>query len=564
MSNVRWLVVGTGDIANKRVLPALDAEPRSEVAAVCDTEQARAEAAAAPRRARVFADYEAALGMEEVDAVYLCTPIALHVPHAVRALAAGKHVLVEKPVALNHAQAQELVAASRGSGRRCGVAYFRRFAPKYALAEEMLIEHKTRYGHSSTFVELNDGRILHNAGSAFTVSEDGGMSWSEVFRCTDTDGNSVAPMTESSLVILSGNGVGLAGRMYDKNAKNYGEGMRSNHFLFWRSDDAGKTWQPPIRVTEPGIIGTAGYQNSFLRASSGRILLPVFFFMGQYSGPCDQVLPANGKLVRNQWLPAGDHSYDPSFSCVYVLYSDDDGRTWKRNNNGELMIPLEPASNFHGVNESTMTEVAPGKLLVFMRSGLGRIFQSWSHDNGESWGRPQPTALASSNAPASINTLPNGHLLCVWSQENEEEVNLGFNRTRLSSAISRNGGGVWEFFQNVESMHEAIRVEPGPIHHIAPKEIHYEPGHPAPVRESKHIQESDVYGRWSYPSVRVLKDRVLKRINPVPSNTTPAKTKLRGPNRSASHPSKGPSIPFTILLNEKPVLNKVRLQPNSA
>ena len=138
MSNVRWLVVGTGDIANKRVLPALDAEPRSEVAAVCDTEQARAEAAAAPRRARVFADYEAALGMEEVDAVYLCTPIALHVPHAVRALAAGKHVLVEKPVALNHAQAQELVAASRGSGRRCGVAYFRRFAPKYALAEEML------------------------------------------------------------------------------------------------------------------------------------------------------------------------------------------------------------------------------------------------------------------------------------------------------------------------------------------------------------------------------------------------------------------------------------------
>ena len=80
--------------------------------------------------------------------------------------------------------------------------------------EEMLAEHKTKFFHSSTFVELEDGRILHNAGSAFTVSEDGGLSWSAVSRRKDKKGNPISPMTEPSLVKLSGNGVGLAGRIF--------------------------------------------------------------------------------------------------------------------------------------------------------------------------------------------------------------------------------------------------------------------------------------------------------------------------------------------------------------
>jgi predicted dehydrogenase len=135
---LRWLVVGTGDIANKRVLPALDAEPRSRVAAVCDTVAARAQAAAAPRGARVHTDLAEALRAPDLDAVYLCTPVSLHVPQAIAALRAGKHVLVEKPVALNHPEAQTLVAEAARSNRRCGVAYFRRFAPKYSMARDML------------------------------------------------------------------------------------------------------------------------------------------------------------------------------------------------------------------------------------------------------------------------------------------------------------------------------------------------------------------------------------------------------------------------------------------
>ncbi len=78
------------------------------------------------------------LAESSADAVYIATPIFLHVPHAIQALEAGKHVLVEKPMALNYAEAQELADASEKSGCKCGVSYFRRFSPRYAMAEEML------------------------------------------------------------------------------------------------------------------------------------------------------------------------------------------------------------------------------------------------------------------------------------------------------------------------------------------------------------------------------------------------------------------------------------------
>jgi len=135
---MKWLLLGAGDIARKRVLPALVAEPRSEVVAVCDLDESRAKATASECGARAFTDYASALSDSGADAVYVATPVFLHVPHAIRALESGKHVLVEKPVGVNYAQAAELAAAADGSPKKCGVSYFRRFAPKYAMAKEML------------------------------------------------------------------------------------------------------------------------------------------------------------------------------------------------------------------------------------------------------------------------------------------------------------------------------------------------------------------------------------------------------------------------------------------
>ena len=74
----------------------------------------------------------------------------------------------------------------------------------------------------------------------------------------------------------------------------------------------------------------------------------------------------------------------------------------------------------------------------------------------------QPTVLAASTAPPQLKMLPNGHLRCVWNQEYEQKIRHGYARTRLSSAVSRDGGRVWEFFQNIESIHETTPVKQPP------------------------------------------------------------------------------------------------------
>ena len=374
------------------------------------------------------------------------------------------------------------------------------------LPKLMLAEHDTIWGHS-TFVELEDGRILQVATAWKNYSEDGGLTWSPLSseRMKDVNGN---PVTGNSLVKLPGrNSVGLIGLRRDEPSQTtYAETPKCSGIHFWRSDDGGQTWQAPVRMTAPNV-STYCMMDVCLRTSCGRLVMPVYTGIGQRRWPGQSAY--QGKLVRNQFVSTAAHYTDRIMTTVYVLYSDDEGRTWQRNQDGDLVIVLDWNANHNQANEPSVAEVSPGRLLMVMRNTLGRLFQAWSDDNGETWTRPQPTSLASSTAPAQIRTLPTGHLLCVWNQENQEEIKRGYNRTRVSSAISRNGGSVWEFFQNIHSLHETTRVEPGPIEPVRPQEYYFQPGQPAPAREVEHIVAADEHGRWCYPSVFVMKDRVL-------------------------------------------------------
>ena len=141
MNRLRWLVVGAGDIAGKRIIPALDSEPRCEIVAICDTNVDRARAAAS-EHAEVYTDMDAAIASPNVDAVYLCTPVYLHTPQAIQALQAGKHVLIEKPVAIDFREATNLVAVADSTDRKCGVAYFRRAGPKFKITENALAKNE--------------------------------------------------------------------------------------------------------------------------------------------------------------------------------------------------------------------------------------------------------------------------------------------------------------------------------------------------------------------------------------------------------------------------------------
>jgi len=136
-TTLNWLVIGIGDITRKRVLPAILAEPRSKLHALLTRDPQKA---AAYPGALAYTDLGEALRDTAIDAVYVASPVALHAEQTIASLRAGKHVLCEKPVALNFAQAQSMGAAARDSGRMAGIAYYRRLYPKLMRAKQLIAD----------------------------------------------------------------------------------------------------------------------------------------------------------------------------------------------------------------------------------------------------------------------------------------------------------------------------------------------------------------------------------------------------------------------------------------
>ena len=132
---LHWLVIGIGDITRKRVIPAIQMEGRCLFYGVVTRDPRKAEAYPG---VRAWTSLEEALKDDAIDAVYVASPVALHAPHTIASLRAGKHVLCEKPVGLNYAEAQDMEAAARASGRLFGVAYYRRLYPKLIRAKVLI------------------------------------------------------------------------------------------------------------------------------------------------------------------------------------------------------------------------------------------------------------------------------------------------------------------------------------------------------------------------------------------------------------------------------------------
>ena len=138
-TRLNWLLAGAGDIAKKRVAPALSSVDGSHIEAVCDLRMERGRALASSYGVeKVYTDYETALCDNEIDAVYIATPVYLHTGMAVQALKAGKHVLVEKPLGLTGDDAVSAVTAEADTGLACGCAYFRRLSPRYTMLKKMI------------------------------------------------------------------------------------------------------------------------------------------------------------------------------------------------------------------------------------------------------------------------------------------------------------------------------------------------------------------------------------------------------------------------------------------
>ncbi|MBZ5561379.1 MAG: Gfo/Idh/MocA family oxidoreductase [Acidobacteriia bacterium] len=131
---VNWLVIGIGDITTKRVIPAILEEKRSLLTGIVTRDPAKAE----PYRVKAFTNLTQALKTVDANAVYVASPVFLHAPQTLESLDAGKHVLCEKPMAMDYPQAQAMVEAAQATGMTLGVAYYRRLYPKVQRASELL------------------------------------------------------------------------------------------------------------------------------------------------------------------------------------------------------------------------------------------------------------------------------------------------------------------------------------------------------------------------------------------------------------------------------------------
>jgi Neuraminidase (sialidase) len=264
----------------------------------------------------------------------------------------------------------------------------------------------------SDIIQLRDGRILLGwtefyAGNGADdgaarivgrVSADGGRTWGEKYTLVENDGK--CNVMEVNFLRLKSGDIALV--HLQKNAETGGKETPDCRVMLRVSRDEGHTFGPAKQLTgEKRYVETASGRG--LRLKSGRIVVE-----------CD------------------------ALETAFCLISDDDGATWREGK------PVKPSKG--GCWEPAAVELKDGRLLMFLRTGLGGQYQSVSEDGGESWGEATLTALRGTAAPIAIERIPaTGDLLAVWNND------VGSPRARnpLSAAISRDDGKTWMHVRNV-------------------------------------------------------------------------------------------------------------------
>ncbi|HLV01583.1 MAG TPA: Gfo/Idh/MocA family oxidoreductase, partial [Acidobacteriota bacterium] len=138
---IRWGVLGAAKIAVEKVIPAMQQGEESEIVAIASRNSDRArETAHRLGIEKAYGSYEELLNDPEIDAVYNPLPNHLHVPWTIRAAEAGKHVLCEKPVALDVQGVKQLIETRDRTGVKIGEAFMIRTHPQWQGSRKFIQE----------------------------------------------------------------------------------------------------------------------------------------------------------------------------------------------------------------------------------------------------------------------------------------------------------------------------------------------------------------------------------------------------------------------------------------
>ncbi len=135
---VKWGIIGCGGIAKRRMIPALPECKESTVVAVMDVDADVTREVAGAIGARAYGTEADLLADSSVQAVYVATPVYLHHSQVLQAAASGKHILVEKPLALTAEQAEEMIGACHKAGVYLTEGYMMKYHSLNARARELV------------------------------------------------------------------------------------------------------------------------------------------------------------------------------------------------------------------------------------------------------------------------------------------------------------------------------------------------------------------------------------------------------------------------------------------
>ena len=174
---IRFGALGVARITPRALVYPVDSEPNAVIWAVAARDRARAEAFAAHEHIRTVEDsYQALIDNPNVNAIYNPLPIALHHEWTLKALAAGKHVLCEKSLASNAAEAREMADAARDASLVLMDAFHYRYHPMFVKTVELLragaigeIEHLDASFHTSGAADPGDIRMNYAMGGGVTM-----------------------------------------------------------------------------------------------------------------------------------------------------------------------------------------------------------------------------------------------------------------------------------------------------------------------------------------------------------------------------------------------------------